>query len=128
MGSVNTTGYGQMTTRRDGEKRRPRLVHRLSYEYAYGPITSEQIVCHKCDNPSCVRPDHLFVGTQLDNMRDMYRKGRGLSGRNAKPRLSPAQVLAIRNSTDPRKVIAKKHAIHVQTVSMIRLEQTWKNL
>lgn len=73
---ANTMGYGQIGIggRRD---RKTLLAHRVSYELFIGPIPSGLQVLHECDNPPCVRPRHLFLGTQLDNMKDMMNKGRG---------------------------------------------------
>ncbi len=68
----NPKGYGQ-TTARDG---RGVLAHRLSWELHFGPIPVGMLVCHHCDNPPCVRPDHLFLGTRQANARDSVRKGR----------------------------------------------------
>lgn len=64
-------GYG--TVRTDGKKR---LAHRVSYEVFVGPIPEGKIVCHSCDNRMCVNPEHLWIGTQKDNVKDMLDKGR----------------------------------------------------
>lgn len=70
--------YGIVTIRGRSER-----AHRLSWEWANGPIPDGLVVCHHCDNPPCVRPDHLFVGTMADNLRDCARKGR--CGAQVKP-------------------------------------------
>lgn len=68
------SGYGVFFTGNPGGK--TVLAHRAAFMLAYGPITGGLFACHKCDNPRCVRPDHMFLGTQADNVRDCARKGR----------------------------------------------------
>lgn len=71
-GYRNPRGYGRFLIKN------PKIVlaHRASYFFENGEFDLSLYVCHHCDNPSCVRPDHLFLGTQLDNLRDMVKKGR----------------------------------------------------
>lgn len=94
LGSHNANGYGVY-----GKPKR--MAHRLSWEFYNGPIPSAMSVCHKCDNPPCVNPEHLFLGTQADNLRDMDSKGRRVSPdnkgvNNPRAKLTQEQVQEIR--------------------------------
>jgi hypothetical protein len=70
-GSTTSDGYGQLTV-----NGRHMLAHRLAWEVHNGPIPDGQIVCHTCDNRSCINVGHLWLGTQRDNVRDAMAKGR----------------------------------------------------
>lgn len=105
------------------------LAHRLAYEVMIEPPPADLVVCHKCDNPSCVNPDHLFLGTVADNTRDRDAKGRQARGeRNGPAKLTEAQVKAIRRDPRMNRVIAKDYGVFETTISSIKHRKTWKHV
>lgn len=90
-GSVTRGGYGQMWLTGHG----PTSAHRLAWLFANGPIPSGQSVLHRCDNPPCCNPVHLFLGTHADNMRDAVKKRRFSVARPNRQKLSSETLAAI---------------------------------
>ena len=123
--SKNGSGYGQLG---GGFGKRPLAAHRVSYELFRSKIPDGFVVCHRCDNPSCVNPAHLFVGTHKDNIQDALRKGRmkGVPDELKVPKvnrvlkLTDAQIRAIRCDSRLHKDIAREYKIHYSTVSRIK--------
>lgn len=108
-------GYGRV-----GINNKTVSTHRAMYEILKGPIRQGMFLCHKCDNPKCCNPDHLFEGTQLDNMQDCKSKGRNKPPPNKK--LNSLQVEEIRSlyvSGMGQKEIANKFNITQSNVSKI---------
>ena len=118
--------YGMINTR-DGSK----LAHRVSYELHYGPIPPGMEVCHRCDNPPCVNPAHLFLGTHSDNMRDCVNKQRKNAVRGSKHKLSKltdAQVEQIRQSPLASAELARQFGVSDTLVCNIRKGKAWKHV
>jgi hypothetical protein len=107
-------------------------VHRLAWELTYGTIPGGLCVCHKCDNPPCVRPDHLFLGTKAENSADMVLKGRSPKGsRNGQARFAEAEIFAIREayaSGLTQVELAQMYSTSQTTISGIVRRATWKHL
>ena len=104
-------------------------AHRYSYEMANGPIPAGKIVMHSCDNPACVRPDHLSVGTHADNMADMVEKGRSQIGEtNSQAKLTEADAIAIKTDTRLHREIASDYGISIQLVGNIKNRKRWRHI
>lgn len=126
----SSAGYGRMSVNSNAI-----YVHRLSYEMHVGEIPDGLHVLHRCDNPACCNPAHLFLGTHAENMRDRDAKGRGRTcngktGGEAHPlaRLSSVDVVNIRSDVRPHRVIAQEYGISRRYVGEIKCRKSWAHI
>lgn len=128
-GCINGSGYGEFAI-----KRRMKKAHRIAWILTHGPIPRGDgyhgvCVCHRCDNPICVRPDHLFLGTHLDNMRDKVaknRQGDGGGPTSGRCKLTVEQVRQIRADTRSQVVIAAEYGMGQSQISRIKRGEHWR--
>lgn len=99
-------------------------AHRISYILAYGKFDINLCVCHKCDNPGCVNPNHLFLGTESDNNKDRANKGRSVGKR----KINEQQVKEIRQSNEHYKVLMKKYGLGKSMIYYIKSGEYWKRV
>ncbi len=114
-------------------EKKERKAHRFAFEQLNGAIPKGMFVCHSCDNPSCVNPAHLFLGTLQDNHKDMMNKGRQGHGRhpgstNPSAKLTEQQVLEIRALPGPNRKIAEVYGVAKCTIDDIRARNTWRHI
>lgn len=104
LGDINGNGYGRLQY-----MNKRMLAHRVSYLLHYGKFNKNMYICHKCDNPKCVNPDHLFLGTQKDNMSDCSNKKRHTYGEKVKSAvLKKEDILEIRKLYSSKKITQQK--------------------
>lgn len=121
-GAHDITGYGRIGA--GGSAGKILSAHRLSYEWFKGLIPDGCHVMHTCDNPRCVRPEHLKIGSHTENVRDMDLKMRRHS------KLSPREVLEIRSllGTMKQKEIGAKFGVSKYLISRIKLRKSWASI
>jgi len=129
QGAKDSDGYG-IQFRLNGRVWKP---HRLSFYLSSKVDPGPLFVCHSCDNPSCVNPAHLFLGTLQDNHKDMMVKGRHGHGRspgssNSSAKLTEQQVLEIRALPGPNRLIAVQFGVSKFTIDEIRARRTWQHI
>jgi hypothetical protein len=122
LGTIDAYGYGVFRMMGSQIK-----AHRASYQAFRGDIPAGMLVCHRCDVRSCVNPDHLWIGTNQDNLRDCFAKGRGSfrGEKNPNAVLCPAAVAAIRTSSESAAVLARALGVSAGAVLSVRSRRTW---
>lgn len=133
-GDRDKDGYGLWQLKKqplgNGKYLRKRIrASRLSWQIYKGPIPDGMRVLHTCDNPPCVNPEHLFLGTPKQNSEDMSAKGRSPRGeRQGKSVLKEADVIFIRNSDKTLDELAAQYGVSIQTISDARNGRTWSHI
>lgn len=123
-------GYGRLTA-----FGRVMKAHRLSWELHYGPIPDKMLVCHLCDNPPCVRPEHLWLGNDKENLADRDQKGRQARGSMIKntAKLSESAVVEMRDLWKTKEVLtfealSRRYGITKEQTRNIIARRSWKHV
>jgi predicted XRE-type DNA-binding protein len=127
QGPRDRKGYGLTTWRG-----RSAHTHRLAWELTYGPVPPGMCVLHRCDNPPCCEPTHLFLGTRADNAADAMTKGRHTRGEMVgTAKLTTAKVFAVRSFVRagyPQMEVANLFGCNTSTISRIARQESWKHV
>ena len=127
-GGTNVKGYGIFRFVDNDGRASTQLAHRTSWMIYRGEISDDMCVLHRCDNRQCVNPDHLFLGTQTENVEDMIRKGRqgNCSDKHPGAKLTWESVNYIRNCNESNLALALKYNVDPATISSVRQGKTWR--
>jgi hypothetical protein len=128
-GGKTKSGYGMVYIGTGASNNRNQGAHRFAWYITFGSIPDDLFLCHRCDQPACVNPDHLFLGTHTENMRDMYSKRRGPTGdRNKSTKLNWAIVDEIRSAYPhlSQWTLARRYGVGRSTIRHILDGTTWK--
>ena len=126
-----TGGYGKFMASCSGGRSVDVLAHRFGYELASGPIPDGLLVCHRCDNPPCQNPRHLFLGTISDNNADMAAKGRAPRGErrwNARLTVAAVRDIRARSSTVAQVDLAAEYGVSRAAIYRVVSRQTWRHV
>jgi LysM repeat protein len=140
-GPVGTRGYGLLTV-----ASKTKQAHRLVWEEQHGAISDGMVICHKCDNPNCCNPNHLFIGTQKDNLADCRAKGRFPAGPRHGLALHPErrargskvstaklterdipEIYHAKVAGDSIYAIAERYGVSASTIHLVCKGKTWRH-
>ena len=126
LAAVTDRGYGRFKL--NGKTHR---AHRISLRLSGLDVPDDMVVCHHCDNPSCVNPNHLFISDALGNQADCTAKGRGRTGeRNGQSKLRAVDVIKIRKllPTKNEHKIAEMFGVSISAIQKIKHRRTWRSI
>lgn len=134
VGPKSAAGYGGVWIGSRPARKRG-FTHRMSFEHFNGPIPKGMYVCHRCDNPPCCNPAHLFLGTATDNARDMVAKGRDRPRRGTlspRAKLTEAEVIEMRAKRVATKIsyeaLAAQYGVGHSVVERICARKVWRHV
>lgn len=138
VGQTNEKGYGYFSGT-PGQPNKKFYAHRVSWSLVHGEIPKGMHVCHKCDNPRCCNPEHLFLGTPKDNAQDMIRKGRQGDHVAAAPKgeavvtaklteVQVREIITLSHSGTSFSYLAKAYNVSPRTISNIVRGKSWRHV